>query len=690
MALPSERVPGVDAIVALLIAFSALVLLLTRGRAADSSAKRAGAASAGAAAAAAAAASSSEEIGAVRSYWLADQSLPWHTLGFGFVAATFGSAEIAGLVRGGQLDGIAASGESWLISGALLVLATWVAPVYLRARVHSLPEYCGRRFMSRGVRTYVAFASVFFQLFGRLVASVVAGQVLLLTVQDVDSRITASLVLVLYGLGASAVAATGMTGVSRAQALQGVVVVLGGLAMMGQAFTAIGGWGRLYDVSHHSSEAQNAGVTAAFTSLSSGTGRYGWAGLVFGGPLVALWRVCGDEQMVQRTLSARSVPDARTGAILAAALALIMPFAFGAPGIVARLIFQTELNCGRGGCQDENGGFRYLAVRLLPTGLFGTVVGAALCATASSAMGAVHSAASVLSMELLPSCCGCCGTCCASTDRRGVTELSLVRRARVLSFLLVFGALAVYAAMWKDEYGNMYAPAQWVQDVAGAVGVPVVTTVLFGLVWRFGHAAALVGMVGGHTLGAVRLLAVLASGSKYDPKLNFDPGNVDQAASVLDSPYAFGAVQALVTVVLVSCTAAWSARVNDSVAASTMCVGGTCACCRSGADPSTDLDVLYGPVGSEGAGDKGDENGDSDDMEDGGVDVAGSASPGGARRARGDRKARSTADPADAEADASGLRALLDEVPASRASVMTVGASMTVLAVGIVTLGLFW
>ena len=63
-------------------------------------------------------------------------------------------------------------------------------------------------------------------------------------------------------------------------------------------------------------------------------GNYPWVGMLFCAPIIGLWYWCTDQYIVQRTLSAPNVREARRGTIFAGFLKLLPVFIFIVPGMV--------------------------------------------------------------------------------------------------------------------------------------------------------------------------------------------------------------------------------------------------------------------------------------------------------------------------------------------------------------------
>ena len=69
-----------------------------------------------------------------------------------------------------------------------------------------------------------------------------------------------------------------------------------------------------------------------------------WTGILFGAPILGIWYWCTDQFIVQRTLSAKTIDDARRGTIMAGFLKLLPLFIFVLPGMLAAtLVAQGQI-----------------------------------------------------------------------------------------------------------------------------------------------------------------------------------------------------------------------------------------------------------------------------------------------------------------------------------------------------------
>ena len=143
-----------------------------------------------------------------------------------------------------------------------------------------------------------------------------------------------------------------------AQVYTAALALLGAATLLFQTSAAVNGWSGLVEVTHHASEAVQAGLRPPFVHIIQEQGPYAWPAMLFALPLAAVWRVCLDQRLMQRIACSKTVKQGQTGAVCAAWLAGLASFAWVFAGIAGRLVAARNLGCKDGtGC--INTGFAY-------------------------------------------------------------------------------------------------------------------------------------------------------------------------------------------------------------------------------------------------------------------------------------------------------------------------------------------
>jgi SSS family solute:Na+ symporter len=213
-------------------------------------------------------------------------------------------------------------------------------------------------------------------------------------------------------------------------------------------------------------------------------------------PVIGIWYWCTDQYIVQRTLAARSLTDARRGAIWGGFLKVWPVMIFLVPGLIGYALHQKGLmvipSNSEGGLLGD-AVFATMVQSLLPVGLRGLVVAGLLSALMSSLASLFNSCATLFTVDIYEKL------------RPGQSEGQLVFVGRVATGGVVACGLVWIPIMKKISEGNagLY---DYLQNVQGFLAPPITAVFLLGLFSRrITGTAALWGLVVGFVIGMVKL-----------------------------------------------------------------------------------------------------------------------------------------------------------------------------------------
>ena len=403
-------------------------------------------------------------------YFLAGRSLTWPLIGASLFASNVSSSSFIGLTGDAYRVGVAVYNYEWFAVVALVVFVVVFLPLYLRARVYTLPEYLERRFDGR-VRLVVSALSI-------------ASNVLL---ESAGTLYGAALVVrLLYpevpmawavlGLGALTGLYTvvgGLRAVVYTDAVQAVVLLAGALTVAVLVSRQIG-WDEVMAATppdaHH-----------LIRPLGDDT--LPWLGLATGLPLLGVYYWCSNQYVVQRALGARTLRDGRLGALFAGALKLPLLFVVVLPGLYARALYPDLAR--------PDLAFPTLIVEVLPVGVRGAVLVALLAALMSSLDSTLNAAGTLVTMDFV------------RRVRPSASGRTLVRVGRwTTTAVLVLGML------WAPQIGRFPSLWEYLQSVLAYVTPPVAACFLFGALWPRATTAGALAALG---VGLATALALLVS-----------------------------------------------------------------------------------------------------------------------------------------------------------------------------------
>ena len=416
-----------------------------------------------------------------RDYFLAGQHVGWFAIGASVFATNISSEHFIGLAGSGASTGLAVGAYEWSAAFCLFLLGWLFVPHYLRSRVFTMPEFLERRF-SPVCRTYLTWVSVFAYVFTKISVSLFAGGIFIREVFGWDYLTSA--VLLVLATGAYTIAG-GLAAVIYTDLVQAFILIGGAFVLTIIGLGETGGFSGL-----------RAALPADFFHMIKPADHpvYPWPGTTFGTIILGIWYWCTDQVIVQKTLSARGIEDARRGTLFCAALKILPVFILVLPGLIAKALWPADVT--------GDNAYPLLVVRLLPEGLRGVMVAAVLAALMSSLSSVFNSCSTLITMDVY------------KRRRADATERQLVFVGRTTT-----AALVVVSILWIPFIRYLNSEIyQYLQSVQASLAAPITATFLAGILWRGTTArAAIVTLIGGGVLGAVRFtLDVLHNGLGYD------------------------------------------------------------------------------------------------------------------------------------------------------------------------------
>ena len=403
-------------------------------------------------------------------YFLAGRSISWPVTGLSLFATNVSGSTLVGLIGGAYQMGLVIYNYEWTAVIALLVLITVFLPAYRRLEITTAPEFLERRFDVRTRRSFSVLAltgNILIDMAGTLYA----GAVVLTAVLPSFSLEGGVVVLALLA-GAYAIAG-GLRAAVYTDVLQSVLLLLGTGLVSVVAYWEVGGW-----------TAVEASTPPSMRRLilPAGSDVLPWPGLCTGLLLLGVYYWCINQVMVQRALAARSLQEARKGALLAGFLKVPVLFLLVMPGLFGLVLYP---NLG-----NPDLVFPRLALDLLPAGVRGLILVAFIAAVMSTVDSVLNSASSLITMDFYASL------------RPDVPQGRLVIVGRVVA-AIVLAAGAVIAPQ-IEQFSSLW---MYLQSALSYLTPPIVAVFLGGLVMpRINRHGAFCTLVGGSGLALALLV----------------------------------------------------------------------------------------------------------------------------------------------------------------------------------------
>ncbi|MFN3321968.1 MAG: sodium:solute symporter [Bryobacteraceae bacterium] len=416
-----------------------------------------------------------------KEYFLAGQNVGWFAIGASLFATNISSEHFIGLAGSGASTGLAVGAYEWSASFCLLLLGWLFIPHYLQSKVFTMPEFLERRFSSN-CRWYLTGVSIFAYIFTKISVALFAGGILIREVFGWDYMTSAILLVVATGIYT---VAGGLAAVIYTDLFQAFILVGGAILLTLLGLNEVGGF-----------EGLRAALPEDFFHMVKPNDDpvYPWVGTTIGTLILGIWYWCTDQVIVQKTLSARNVEQARKGTIFCAALKALPVFILVLPGLIAKVLWPAEVN--------GDNAYPLLVLRLLPAGVSGLMVAALLAALMSSLSSVFNSCSTLITIDVYKKL------------RPEASERKLVLVGRLTTAAIV-GMSIAWIPFIRYLNNEVY---QYLQSVQAYVGAPITATFLTGILWRGATSrAAFTTLIVGGLIGATRfLLDILRNALGWD------------------------------------------------------------------------------------------------------------------------------------------------------------------------------
>lgn len=384
------------------------------------------------------------------------------------LASNISAEHVVGMAGDGYRIGMVAGGYEWVAAWCLIILASLFAPLYLRSKIYTIPEFLERRF-GWSLRAFLSANLLVINVLTKNAIDLWAGSLLFVLLFGWNQM---AVMILLSAFTAVYTMKGGLRAVVYADMVQGSWLIISSLILTIAGLFAVGGW---------------QGLTARVDPSLIQMVKPLDAELPITGFLIAnlmggMFYWCMDQTNVQRVLGARSVDHGQKGAIFAGFLKLLIPFILVLPGVIAHVLYPN--------LPRADMAYPRLVGDLLPVGLRGLVL-AGLIAILMSSMSACYNASATLVVRDF-----------VMRYRPGLSQgEQVVIGRRVTVLMAVLGVLAA------PLVGLSVTIWQYLQLISAYLSVPLSAVIFLGLLWKRGNTAgAIAGGAAGFGLGMILFL----------------------------------------------------------------------------------------------------------------------------------------------------------------------------------------
>ena len=426
-------------------------------------------------------------------FFLAEGSLTWWAIGASLIASNISAEQFIGMSGNGYAIGVAVAAYEWIAAIALIIVAVFFMPIYLKNKIFTMPQFLKTRY-NETVALIMAIFWLFLYVFVNLTSILYLGAIAINGLLPGHDYLHA----IIIGLAVFSIIITlgGMKVIGYTDVIQVSVLIIGGFATIYMALTvvsekfglgkdALAGFKALIKDApdHFKMILEKPGPNSSQEYINKYLILPGILMYAAGQWIVNLNYWGCNQYITQRALGA-DLKTARTGILFAAMLKLMMPIIVMLPGIAAYVL-------NKHGHLDVQGGMdgAYSAVLgFLPNGLKGLAIAALTAAIVASLAGKANSISTIFTLDIYK-----------KYIKKDADERKQVWTGRLVVIVAMIVAILF---TWEDLLGIGGAGGfTFIQKYTGFISPGVFAMFILGMFWkRTTGAAAIAGLLTGFIL----------------------------------------------------------------------------------------------------------------------------------------------------------------------------------------------
>ncbi|MBS2970931.1 solute:sodium symporter family transporter [Metabacillus sp. KIGAM252] len=492
-----------------------------------------------------------EKLDTQDGYFLGGRSLGAWVIAGSLLLTNLSTEQLVGLNADGYKFNMSVMGWEVGSSIALVLVAFFLLPRYLKGGITTIPDFLEKRFDS-GTKQIVTLLFLFGYVLNLLPPILYSGATALSSIFNVQEVFGVSyetsiwiMVWAIGIIGSIYAIFGGLKAVAVSDTINGIGLLIGGLLIPFLGLTMLGDGS---PIAGFQSIAEN--TPEKLNSIGSNTDPVPFSTMFTGMLLVNLFYWGTAQHIIQRALAAKNLKEGQKGLVITAFLKLLGPAFLILPGIIAYNIFGPGL--------EPMEAYPKLVNHVLPTPLVGFFAAVLFGAILSSFNSALNSSVTLFALNIYK-----------PFIRPNATDAQVVKNGKIVGTFLAIFAMCVAPLIMFVPQGFF----QYLQIVNGFYNVPILTIIIVGYATKRVPAIAakislalfisvyaitqLVWDTGIHFLHILAVLFVLCVGlmlliGKIWPKDTVyeleDQKVVDMTPWKLLYPMGFAAVVAMITV----------------------------------------------------------------------------------------------------------------------------------------------
>ncbi|MHB1922227.1 MAG: sodium:solute symporter family transporter [Chitinophagaceae bacterium] len=431
-------------------------------------------------------------------FFLAEGSLTWWAIGASLIASNISAEQFIGMSGNGFSVGIAVAAYEWIAAIALIIVAVWFMPIYLKNKIFTMPQFLKTRY-NETTSLIMAIFWLFLYIFVNLTSIIFLGA---LAINNLAGGGDFHMIEITMAVFALIITLGGMKVIGYTDVIQVIVLIIGGLATTYVALT-------LVSEHFHLGNSALAGLNAM---MKDSPGHFKMIlhkprpgdsqayinkylilpgiAMYFAGQWIVNLNYWGCNQYITQRALGANLQTARTGILFAGFMKLITPLIVMLPGIAAYVLYKNgdlQHTMAIGGKFNPDNAYSAI-LGFLPHGMRGLSLAALTAAIVASLAGKANSISTIFTLDIYK-----------KYIEKEADEKKLVWIGRItIVAAMIFSILLT----WKDLLGiGGEGGFTFIQKYTGFISPGIFALFILGMFWkRTTGPAAICGIITGFLL----------------------------------------------------------------------------------------------------------------------------------------------------------------------------------------------
>ena len=426
-------------------------------------------------------------------FFLAGRSLTFPVIAGSLLLTNLSTEQMVGLNGSAFKEGMAVMAWEVVAVVALVLMALWFLPKFLKGGITTVPEFLRRRFneVTASICNGVFLLSYAVILLPIILYTGARGMIDILDLGQligVQNEVTQLYIIVVAValIGAAYALFGGLNSCAVSDTLNGIGLFIGGFLISYYAFSALGDGEFAQGVQTFFTEGGDR-----LNSIGANDSEAPFFGIFTGILLIHTFYWCTNQQIIQRTLGAKSLAEGQKGVLLTGAFKLLGPIYLVIPGIIAAMLFMKgslNIPLNSAGVAVSDKAYGALVNMVLPAPLKGFFAAVLLGAILSSYNSVLNSTCTLFSLDIYKRWINK-----TADDRR------VVKMGQLFGFIATIASIII-APMLMNA-GSIFG---YLQSMNGLTFIPLLAVVVAAMTTRYVPAkAANTVLIGGIILNAL-------------------------------------------------------------------------------------------------------------------------------------------------------------------------------------------